>query len=117
MIPATGDSDRSETESQQVREVTYLKSPIRREVTYLGHTILADGVSCESGTVECVQNWLTPTTTTELCSFFVFASYYRRFIRIAGPLHGWVKEPSTSRRRQLMYPGFGVPSTKRPSDP
>jgi len=41
---------------------------LRREVTYLGHTIWADGVSCESGKVECVQNWPTPTTTTELRS-------------------------------------------------
>ena len=53
---------------------------LRREVTYLGHTISADGVSCESGKVECMQNWPTPTTTTELCSFLGFASYYRRFI-------------------------------------
>ena len=69
---------------------------LRREVTYLGHTISADGVSCESGKVECVQNWPTPTTTTELRSFLGFASYYRRFIsgfaRIAGPLHDLVSE-------------------------
>ena len=69
---------------------------LRREVIYLGHTISADGVSCESGKVECVQNWPTPTTTTELRSFLGFASYYRRFIswfaRIAGPLHDLVSE-------------------------
>ena len=69
---------------------------LRREVTYLRHTISADGVSCESGKVECVQNWPTPTTTTELRSFLGFASYYRRFIsgfaRIAGPLHDLVSE-------------------------
>ena len=69
---------------------------LRREVTCLGHTISADGVSCESGKVECVQNWPTPTTTTELCSLLGFASYYRRFIsgfaRIAGPLHELVSD-------------------------
>ena len=69
---------------------------LRREVTYLGHTISADGVSCESGKVECVQNWPTPTITTGLRSFLGFASYYRRFIsgsaRIAGPLHDLVSE-------------------------
>ena len=70
---------------------------LRREVTYLGHTISADGVSCESGKVECVQNWPTPTTTTELRSFLGFANYYRRFIsgfaRIAGgALHDLVSE-------------------------
>ena len=69
---------------------------LRREVTYLGHTISADGVSCESGKVECVQNWPTPTTTTDLRSFLGYAGYYRRFInrfaRIAGPLHDLVSE-------------------------
>ena len=69
---------------------------LKREVTYLVHTISADGVSCESGKVECVQNWPTPTTTTEPCSFLGFASYYRRFIsgfaRIAGPLHELVSD-------------------------
>ena len=73
-----------------------LRTGLRREVIYLGHTISADGVSCESGKVECVQNWPTPTTTTELRSFLGFASYYRRFIggfaRIAGPLHDLVSE-------------------------
>ena len=43
-----------------------------------------------------MQNWPTPTTTTELRSFLGFASYYRRFIsgfaRIAGPLHDLVSE-------------------------
>ena len=69
---------------------------LKREVTYLSHTISADGVSCESGKVECVQNWPTPTTTTELRSFLGFASYYQQFIsgfaRIAGPLHDLVSD-------------------------
>ena len=43
-----------------------------------------------------MQNWPTPTTTTELRSFLGFAIYYRRFIsgfaRIAGPLHDLVRE-------------------------
>ena len=39
---------------------------LRREVTCVRYTISADGWSCESGKVECVQNWPTPTTTTEL---------------------------------------------------
>ena len=69
---------------------------LRCEVTYPGHTISADGVSCESGMVECVQNWPTPPTTTELHSFLGFASYYQRFIsgfaRTAALLHDLVSD-------------------------
>ena len=63
---------------------------LRRQVTYLGHTISAEGVSCEAGKVEAVQNWPTPKTANELRSFLGFSSYYRCFIKgftkIAGPL-------------------------------
>ena len=77
---------------------------LRREVTYLGHTISADGVSCESGKVECVQIWPTPTTTTELLSFPGLASYYWRFIsgfaRTAGPLHDLVSEEAKHSKKK-----------------
>ena len=67
---------------------------LRRQVYYLGHTISAEGVSCEAGTVEAVRNWPVPTTTTAIRSFLGFASYYRRFIqgfsKIADPLHDLV---------------------------
>ena len=35
---------------------------LRRQVTYLGHIISAEGVSCEAGRVETVHNWPTPKT-------------------------------------------------------
>ena len=67
---------------------------LRRQVHYLGHTISAEGVSCEAGKVEAVKNWPVPATTTALRSFLGFFSYYRRFIqgfsKIAGPLHDLV---------------------------
>ena len=77
---------------------------LRRQVTYLGHTISAEGVSCEAGKVEAVQSWPTPKTVTELRSFLGFASYYRRFIKaftkIAGPLHDLVNESSKSAKKK-----------------
>ena len=76
----------------------------RQQVHYLGHTISADGVSCEAGKVEAVRNWPVPSTTTELRSFLGFASYYRRFIhqfaKIAGPLHDLVAEGSRDSKKK-----------------
>ena len=69
---------------------------LRKEVTYLGHTISANGVACESDKTSAVSNWPTPTTGKELRSFIGFVSYYRRFVKgfsqIAGPLHDLVNQ-------------------------
>ena len=77
---------------------------LRRQGPCLGHTISAEGVSCETGKVEAVQKWPTPKTVTELRSFLGFASYYRRFIKgftkIAGPLHDLVNESSKSAKKK-----------------
>ena len=79
-------------------------SSYRRQVHYFGHTISADGVSCEAGKVEAVRNWPVHTTTTELRSFLWFASYYRRFIhqfaKIAGPLPDLVAEGSRESKKK-----------------
>ena len=67
-----------------------------------------EGVSCEAGKVEAVQNWLTPKTVTELRSFLGYASYYCRFIKgftkIAGPLHGLVNDSSKSTKKKTAEP-------------
>ena len=77
---------------------------LRREVKYLGHTISAQGVSCEAGKVEAVREWPTPRTATDLRSFLGFASYYRRhvqnFARIAGPLHDLVTQATASQPKK-----------------
>ena len=77
----------------------------RRQVHYLGHTISAEGVSCEAGKVEAVKNWPVPATTTALRSFLGFASYYRRrfiqgFSKIAGPLHDLVAKGNARHKKK-----------------
>ncbi|KAL8586473.1 hypothetical protein ACOMHN_050068 [Nucella lapillus] len=77
---------------------------LRRQVTYLGHTISAEGVSCEDSKVDVVREWPVPKTTTEVRSLLGFASYYRRFIRnfarMAGPLHDLVTDASAHHKKR-----------------
>ena len=54
---------------------------LRREVNYIGHTVSAHGVGCETEKTEVVRNWQRPKTVKELRSFLGFASYYRRFVK------------------------------------
>nr|KAG5707511.1 hypothetical protein BaRGS_012015 [Batillaria attramentaria] len=79
---------------------------LRRQVTYLGHTISAKGVRCEEEKVAAVRNWKVPTTTTEVRQFLGFASYYRRFIskfaKLAGPLHDLVTAASQGTKRKTV---------------
>jgi len=71
---------------------------LRREVTYLGHTISAEGIGCQEEKIAAVRDWPVPTTTRDLQSFLGFASYYRRFVkdfaRLAGPLHDLINNHS-----------------------
>ena len=75
-----------------------------KEVSYLGHTISAEGVSCQADKTEVVKNWPTPCTVKDLRSFLGFAGYYRRFVKgyakIAGPLHNLVNSLSPGRKGQ-----------------
>ena len=62
----------------------------QEECTYLGHTIRADGTTCETKKVEAVQAWPEPRNVTEVRSFLGTCSYYRKYIpnfaEIAAPL-------------------------------
>ena len=78
---------------------------LREEVNYLGHTISAEGVSCQEEKTRVVKDWPTPRTLKDLRSFLGFAGYYRRFVKnyskIAGPLNSLVNDNTPGRKGKV----------------
>ncbi|KAL6473492.1 hypothetical protein MHYP_G00170530 [Metynnis hypsauchen] len=60
-------------------------------VQFLGHVVSKDGIQPNPRNVQCVADWPTPHTPTEVRAFLGLCSYYRKFIRNfarhAVPLH------------------------------
>ena len=69
---------------------------MRREVTFLGHTVGEGGVGTMEEKVQAVKNWPTPSSVQDLKSFLGLSSYYRRFVKgfscIAAPLFCLLKK-------------------------
>ena len=71
-------------------------SLFKTEISFLGHVVSSNGVSCDPAKVDCVKNWPRPLNVSEIRSFLGFASYYRRFI----PDFATIAEPLTKLTRK-----------------
>ena len=54
----------------------------RREVTFLGHVVSAQGVAADPAKLSKVASWPQPQSQRDVQQFLGFASYYRRFIKL-----------------------------------
>ncbi|KAK8949489.1 hypothetical protein KSP39_PZI005270 [Platanthera zijinensis] len=55
-------------------------------VSYLGHTISADGVAMDTDKIQAVLHWRTPSSLRDVRGFLGLTGYYRRFIKDYGGL-------------------------------
>ena len=66
------------------------------KIAFLGHVILAEGISVDPQKIEAIVNWKPPTNVSEVRSFLGWAGYYRkfveRFLKIATPLTNLLKK-------------------------
>ena len=49
-------------------------------VTYLGHVVSEDGISCDPSKVEALKNWPSPSNKSEVRSIVGLMGYYRKII-------------------------------------
>jgi hypothetical protein len=104
-----------------------------KEVQFLGHILLENGISIDRSKIQQVMEWKAHTSVSEIKSFLGLARYYRRFIpyflKIAKPMtqllekdrkFAWTTECKTSFRtlRTLltMAPVLAQPDIEKPFD-
>jgi hypothetical protein len=68
-------------------QVDIKKSEFSVERTkYLGYIMTTSGIEVDPDKVECLRNWVPPTTITGVKSYLGFCGFYRQFIRNFGAI-------------------------------
>ena len=92
-------------------------SLLQKQVSFLGHTVSAEGVSCQREKTETIQAWPRPATSKDLRSFLGFAGYYRRFVpgysAMAKPLHTLANTQPQSKRKPADISGLWGPEHQK----
>ena len=69
---------------------------LRKSITFLGHSVDAEGIHTLDSKIKAVNNFPTPTTTENVRSFLGLCGYYRAFIKgfssLAAPLNSLLKK-------------------------
>jgi hypothetical protein len=52
----------------------------QKQIHYLGHIILKDGIVVDPKNIEAIREWSVPKNMKKFRSFMGLAGYYRRFI-------------------------------------
>ena len=87
---------------------------------FLGHVLLANGISAKPKKVDKVRDWLVPKNAKELHSFLGLASYYCQFIsnfaHVAKCLHQLISSTNVkiSRGKKKEVTTLGPPEQTKP---
>ena len=78
----------------------------KRQIAYLGHIALRDGIETDPKKIKAIVNWPRPTTVTDVHSFLRFTNQSWRFIHkyahIARPLNVLISGDNVNKKIQAI---------------